>query len=49
MFVRAIIYYNIFTQRRDFKDSSETTLFPLSEIWMPVQAEVRQGKYRALI
>lgn len=31
------------TQRRDFKDSSGTkpgSLFPLAEIWMPVQTEV---------
>ena len=52
MFVRVMIYYNPFTQRRDYKDSSGTrpgTLFPLSEIWAPVQAEVRQGRYRALI
>lgn len=30
-------------QRRDFRDSSGTkpgALFPLGEIWMPVQAEV---------
>ena len=47
MFARAIFYYNMFIQRRDFKDSSGTrpgTLFPLSEIWMPMQAEVSQGK-----
>jgi exocyst complex component 4 len=36
-----------FFQRRDFKDSSGTrpgALFPLSEIWMPVQAEVCQSR-----
>ena len=40
-----ISHYNTFTQRRDFRDSSGTkpgALFPLSEIWMPVQAEVCQ-------
>lgn len=34
---------HVFPQRRDFRDSSGTrpgALFPLSEIWMPVQAEV---------
>ncbi|KAF5323312.1 hypothetical protein D9611_005740 [Ephemerocybe angulata] len=31
--------------RRDYKDSSETkpgTLFPLTEVWQPIQAEVRK-------
>ena len=36
-----------FLQRRDFRDSSGTrpgALFPLSEIWMPVQAEVCRSR-----
>ncbi len=36
-----------FPQRRDFRDASGTrpgALFPLSEIWMPVQAEVCRSR-----
>ena len=43
----AMSLYGMFSQRRDFKDSSGTrpgALFPLSEIWMPVQAEVCRSR-----
>jgi exocyst complex component 4 len=45
IFLRDRSLQRYYPQRRDFRDSSGTkpgALFPLAEIWMPIQAEVQQ-------